>query len=839
MPSARHGLKAFASALAAGWMAAGVTGADVTPPNSASNPMRMWQTSAGSTFSDSFLIGNGRLGFSLPGSATAETIVLNEDSFWSGTKMDRVNRNALANMGRIRSMIIGNDINGAHSVGSADYAGTPNSMRNYDYPGKLSISMKGASGSVGGYERWLDLGDAIAGVYYTAGGVAFKREYLASFPDDIIAVQITASKSGAVSFDLRQTLASGSNSASAPGSDTIVMSGGNSISFVTGAKVVAAGGTVRKSGDTVTVDGADSAVIYWSAWTTYRKNKGDLQSAVLADLARASAKGYDAIKADHLKDYRALAGRVELGLGTSSSSQKSKSTADRLKGLANTFDPEISALYWYFARYLLISSARPGTLPANLQGIWNDSPSPMWGSKFTININLEMNYWPALVTNLPELHDSMFKHFKRMQETGRDVAKRMYNASGAVCHHNTDLWGDCAPQDNDQGSTFWPSGLGWMGTHVFEHYDFTGDADVLRAYYPVLRDVAAFYLDFMTDYNGYMVTNPSSSPEQRYKAPNGGQGVGMTLAPTFDNCLLWELAGQVAEIEKVIGASDGGALSQRFTAMRARLMPLRKDQYGALAEWYRDFTETEAGHRHFSHVWGLFPGSRITSSNRTAFDLARAAVRRRMSNGSGSTGWSRAWAVALLGRLFDGAGVADSYKYLLTRLTYPNSMLDMNPPSVFQLDGNYGGAVLAESLLQSHELVALPADGSLAAADARALRPAFVGDSNGGKSAHHLIRLLPALPAQWASSGGGYFKGLLARGGFEVEAYWGADAKLTRAVLTSRKGNTAWVMLGDVPIGDAAAGSGTAQAIKIDGVGQGAVLKLQGEAGKKFTVTRA
>lgn len=400
MHSVRDGLKALASALAAGWITVGAAGADATPPNSASNPMRIWQTSAGTTYSDSFLIGNGRLGFSLPGSATSETIVLNEDSFWSGTKTDRVNRNAQSNLGRIRSMIVNNDLSGAHNVASANYAGTPNSMRNYDYPGRLSISMKGASGSVGGYERWLDLGEAIGGVYYTIGGVAFKREYLASFPDDIIAVRISASRSRAVSFDLRQTLASGQNSASAPGSDTIVMSGGNSISFTAGAKVVTAGGTIKKSGDTITVDGADSAVIYWSAWTTFRKAKGDLQSAVLADLARASAKGYDAILADHIKDYKALAGRVELSLGTSSSAQKSKPTADRLRGLANTFDPEISTLYWYFARYLLIASARPGTLPANLQGIWNDSPNPMWGSKFTININLEMNYWPALVTSM-------------------------------------------------------------------------------------------------------------------------------------------------------------------------------------------------------------------------------------------------------------------------------------------------------------------------------------------------------------------------------------------------------------------------------------------------------
>ncbi|KAL8369915.1 hypothetical protein RB595_000327 [Gaeumannomyces hyphopodioides] len=833
-----------AIALAVGAIATGGVGAaDASPPNSASNPLRMWQTTPGVTYNDSFLIGNGRLGFSLSGGALSESIVLNEDSFWSGGEMDRVNPDAAAYMPEIQALIARGEIQEASRLASMAYVGTPVSVRHFDWVGKLGISMRGSAGQVRDYQRWLDVGEGIAGVYYTVGGVAYKREYTASFPDDVIAIQISANKSGAISFDLRQSRGIGLNlfqdSAGASGTDTILMGGGSfgakAIVFAAGAKVTIDGGSIKRIGDTIVVDGADSATIYWSAWTTYRKPAGELQSAILADLAKASRKGYDALRGDHVRDYQGLAGRVELSLGKSTSEQKAKSTADRLRGLRTAFDPEIATLYFYFARYLLIASGRPGTLPANLQGLWNNDLNPMWGSKYTININLEMNYWPSLLTNMPELHESMFQHMMKMHEKGRDVAKRMYNASGSVCHHNTDIWGDCAPQDNYAASTFWPAGLAWMATHIYEHYQFTGDVDILRKYYPVLRDAALFFLDFMTEYDGHLVTNPSVSPEISYRLPNTTQSVALTLGPTADNSIIWELVGMVLESQKILG-DDVDNLSQRLAAMRARLPPLRKDQYGGIAEFHRDFTEDEPGHRHFSQLFGLFPGSQITASNRTTFEAARASLRRRLAFGGGDTGWSRAWAVALEARLLNATGVAASYNHLLTRLTYPNSMLDINEPSAFQLDGNYGGVTVVEALVQSHELVAAAAAASGPPGPAT---PAYVGDSDGGRSAHHLIRLLPALPKQWAVNGGGYAKGLLARGGFELDLYWDGEARLVNATITSHKGNAAWVVLGDTALGNKGAVSDSSQSIKMEGLGQGSFVKLQSEAGGKYVVTRA
>ncbi|KAI6480887.1 hypothetical protein MCOR18_004985 [Pyricularia oryzae] len=490
--------------------------------------------------------------------------------------------------------------------------------------------------------------------------------------------------------------------------------------------------------------------------------------------------------------------------------------------MSQAFDPEMATLYFYFARYVLIASGRPGTLPANLQGIWNTDISPQWGSKYTVNINLQMNYWPALLTNMPELHHSLLDHLKIMHENGKDVARRMYNASGSVCHHNTDLWGDCAPQDNYAASTFWPTGLGWLVTHVYEHYLFTGDEQVLRDYYPVLQDSALFFLDFLTEYQGHLVTNPSVSPEIQYYLPNSTtrQGVALTLGPTCDNSIIWEVFGLVFHATEILGNVEGKELQDRLKSARARLPPLRRDQYGGLAEFIHDYTEDEPGHRHFSQLFGLFPGSQITSSTSLPFEAAKRSLARRLGNGGGDTGWSRAWSIALAARLLDADGVAKSYNHLLVNLTYPNSMLDINAPSAFQLDGNYGGVTIVEAIVQSHELVT--AGGTAAT----------LGDDT---SAHHLIRLLPALPRQWATNGGGHAKGLLTRGGFQLDVHWDDQARLTNATLTSLNGNTVWVTLGATPLGHV---NGTSAAIEVDGHGNGIFVKLPSEKDKTYVVKR-
>lgn len=383
---------------------------NLTRPNSASHPLRIWQTSPGALYNESFLIGNGRIGAAVSGTVASENIPVNDDSLWSGGKMDRVNPDARAFMPHLQELIRQGDVVEANRLASLAYLGTPESMRHFDFMGDLQIAMAHGEAEYDNYERWLDIEEAVAGVYYEIDGVSYTREYLASNPDDTIAVKISASKAGAVAFRVHLRRGTSLNRfqdfGEKVGSDTIVMgsaSGGvDGITFVAGAKVVASGGSVKTIGDRIIIEDADSAVIYFSAWTSYRKD--DPRDAVVADLERASKREYGAVKKDHIKDYQSLAGRVRLSLGTSTEEQRSGTTLERMKKLAETFDPELAVLYYQFGRYLFISTSREGYLPPNLQGLWNDESDPFWGSKYTININLGK---PTVTLRLDEDADAL------------------------------------------------------------------------------------------------------------------------------------------------------------------------------------------------------------------------------------------------------------------------------------------------------------------------------------------------------------------------------------------------------------------------------------------------
>lgn len=366
---------------------------NMSAPDSASHPYRIWQTSPGVNYNDSFLIGNGRMGAAVPGSAQSEAIPINEDSFWSGGKMDRVNPDAKAYMPEIQELLRQGDVVEANRLAGLAYVATPESMRHFDFMGDLQIGMDHGA-NVDDYERWLDVEEAVAGVYYSVDGVEYRREYLASNPDNIIAVNIKASKPASVGFRVHLRRGTSLNRyqdyGEKVGTDTIVMGGGSggvdAIAFVAGAKVVASGGSVKTIGDRIVVKGADAATVYFSAWTTYRK--ANPRDAVLSDLARASAKNFDATRKAHVEDYQKFAGRVELNLGKSSDKQRGMTTLKRMDALTQAFDPELAALYFQFGRYLLIATSRQGALPPNLQGMWNNDADPFWGSKYTININL-------------------------------------------------------------------------------------------------------------------------------------------------------------------------------------------------------------------------------------------------------------------------------------------------------------------------------------------------------------------------------------------------------------------------------------------------------------------
>jgi alpha-L-fucosidase 2 len=580
--------------LASSYLASAV---QINPPDSSSKPSRLWATSPGRYYNDSYLIGNGRFGGGVGGGVQSDVMSMNEDSFWSGGFIDRVNRDAFRYMPELQSLITQGRTVEANRLAVFSYAGTPLSTRMYEALGELEMTMNHSS-QASNYERYLDLDDATAGVYYVNGDTAYQREYIASNPDDILAIKVSANRTANVTMQihlkrgLQDYLNRYEDYSNSITNDTIVMTGHSAsatgISFAAGARVLSSGGKVYSIGDTILVDDADEAYIYFSTWSGYRKS--DPLAAVKSDLA--SVKPYAEVRSSHIADYQKYMSRVSLSLGNATDAQREKPTAERIASLNTAADPEMVALHFQFGRYLLISSSRTGTLPPNLQGLWNQDPIPFWGSKYTTNINIQMNYWPALVTNLADLQSPLNDLIESVQERGSAVSKKMYGVdSGFVCHHNTDLWGDSAPQDNYIYSTWWPTAGPWLTFHLMEYYRYTGDDNFLRRYYPTLKSAAEFFVGFLTDFNGYKVTNPSLSPENYYYLPNSTDSVAITLGPTIDNSLLRELFREIKEIQRILNLKTEAGFVRQLERLDKQLPPLRVNYYGGLQEWIEDYKE--------------------------------------------------------------------------------------------------------------------------------------------------------------------------------------------------------------------------------------------------------
>ena len=715
---------------------------------------QLWYRQPASEWNEALPLGNGRIGAMVHGGTMVERIAMNEDSLWYGGFRDRVNPDAKAAMPRVRQLLREGKYAEASWLADETLTALPQGQRHYEplcdvilqqldgHPPAPLHGFYGLSGKnlekyhvpAEDYARSLELTSGIAQVRYSLHGRHFFRECFVSCPHQVMALRHRG-------YPCRLLLRRGPylDQLKALDERTMMISGQageDGVRWVAACRVLGKG--VRTVGSLIRCPEACDILV--ASATSYYES--DPLAACLRVLDQAEGLGYDALREAHAADFRQRMEACSLHLA-SDAALEALPTDERLRRYAQGEDDNgLEARYFAFGRYLLVSSSRPGSLPANLQGIWNESFRPPWDSKFTININTEMNYWLAESCHLSDCHLPLMEHLRRMYPHGQSVARDMYGAAGWVAHHNTDLWGDCAPQDAYPASTFWPMGAAWLCLHIAEHWRYTLDKAFLERYHPLMEQAAAFVADILTEDEGGIRIGPSLSPENVFIAPNGEHS-SLTDQAAMDQQILWELLTALEECGQALGRDTA-----RWSALRARLQPVRIRD-GLICEWLHDGQDGAPGHRHMSHLFALFPGHLISPETPEAFEAARATIENRLAHGGGHTGWSRAWIICLWARLLDGEQAGAHLRLLLEKSTLPN-LFDNHPP--FQIDGNFGAAAgIAEMLLQSHE------DG---------------------------LRLLPALPGRWSR---GRVRGLRARGGYTVDIAWD-EAGFEARVLCDRDG---------------------------------------------------